>query len=276
MKNLFSSAFSWSFLKTAFLRFFLILIFLGAFVATSLAYVPYAGSLYSKWMSQIFVELPDGENAFTQPLSNPTVQRSHALSDINGDESAWATEGTNGQKQLLIGENVKSSDTVKVAGENAGVRVQALSGNPEISLGETDGNHGSLYFDTTSGEMRVWTGKKENGALVGQNAFSLSDSGVNFPEKLTANGVPLVSVFSCAEGAGLLQGFDENAQPICSVSDSSTIWVAVPTSYTCTNGKISYSVSCRSGADFSVVEENSVCENLDLVKPAAERDCSVG
>lgn len=272
-----SSSFSWKSLAT---RLFLTFFFLVILAAGVFAAPNGVGTLYEKWMQEIFVSLPEGNNASTTPLSNPTVQRAHTIADENGTEVARGAVSSTGEKTLLIGTDFASDDTVRIYGEDAGIQITAKSGNPEISLGETDGSHGSVYLDSNSGALRVWTGKKEGGVLNGQNALEISGNQINFPEKLQANGTNVITAFTCPADSGVLIGFDTEGNPLCSNNTNKTSWVSVPKEekYTCSvecgGGTVDFDVKCKSGENYSVLEDDQVCLDLGLEKPDETRECN--
>jgi len=259
--------------------------FLALFVAGVFANPSNVGSLYSKWIQQILVEAPE---TMDNEITNPTVQRAHTLVDENGTEIARGAVSAQGQKVLLVGTDFSTEDTVRVYGADAKLKITATSGNPEISLGDTDGSHGSLYEDSDSGELRVWTGKKTGEVLNGQNAIEISgsgnDAGVNFSNELYAKGKKIVTTFSCTDennnDLGLLIGFDADGNPLCSSDTNKTSWVSVPKagkyvcSAECGGGTVDFEVSCRSGDDYSVEEDDQVCIDLGLEKPLETRACN--
>ena len=265
------------FWKSLFTRVFLTLLFLSVLTAGVFASPTPEGSLYENWIQKILVS-PD----------SITVQRSHTIVDENGAEIARVAPSPKGKNVLVIGTDFATEDTLKIKGndqDDAVLQVTALSGNPEISLGDTAGSHGSLYTNIDTGELRVWTGKKENGVLVGQNSLEISGAGntarVHFPEKLQENGKNVVTVFQCAEDAGVLIGFDIDGNALCSNDSSKTSWVSVPTaekypcSVECGGGTVDFDVSCRSGDNYLVEEEDQVCIDLGLEKPLETRECNL-
>lgn len=280
MKSIQFSIFSGSFWKKFFLRLLLTTGFLGVFMSTLYAYIPNAGTIYENWLQEIFVELPSGTDGLQTELQNLTVQRANALVDEDGNAVAKGVIGTGAEGEVLIGDTSSiSGDLLKVSGvdtKDAAVQITAISGNPEVSLGDTNGLHGSVYKDTSSGELRVWTG--DSGVSpTGQDAIEIKNDRINFTTSLRARGNLVVTAFKCTAGSGFLVGFDDDANPICSNDTDTTSWIAVPNapgvcSARCGGGTMEYTVSCRD-ANYAVVAD-SVCEGLDLEKPSESRVCN--
>jgi hypothetical protein len=247
-----------------------LLLYLLLFTHT-FAYNADSGTIYEKVMKKIFIELPSDE--LNTELQNYTVHQSHALADENSNEVMWGKGDENGKKQVLIGSQETSSDTLKLEAENAEIKLTSDSGNSELSLGDTKGDHGSLYFDSNSSELRIWN--KENAVVI-------SSSGVDFPKGLHINNDPVVTSFDCGqteEGVQkFLQGFNEAGEAICATTEgasfSKSTWVSAPISE-CSGGFIDYNVVCATKEKkyYDIVGDD-VCISLGLPEPERRRACN--
>lgn len=262
------------------IRAFFVLSFLFLFSFSFASGIPNAGTLYEKWLKEVFVTLPTGENGLEEKLSVPTVHRAHAIADETGTEVAWADED-----RFLVGK--KSYDQNNVGNlfitapddtVDAEMKISTSgTGNPELSLGDMQTEHASLYFDTTSGELRVWNG---------QNGLEIGESTVEFPEGLYvtkgAKVVKAVTAFECERDGEFLTGFDKDANPICSSDVDRSLWVSQPIaecSVSCGGGIQTFDVQCR-----DILENSNVVDSFGIVdesrcndkpKPPSERECNM-